>query len=141
MGKERGYSQWVDGLRSLLRMNATPLSAPQHKGNKFTSGAGFNGGHATFSAVANKDPQTLSYEGVRLQKVAAIQSALEAGTYSVPAAAVASKLVDAMLGNEHQPSGCESVRQVQAVRRGSKQYTGAQTLEDCQNAANRNAET
>jgi anti-sigma28 factor (negative regulator of flagellin synthesis) len=32
-----------------------------------------------------------------MDKVSAIQSALAAGTYDVPAAAVASKLVDAML--------------------------------------------
>ena len=36
-------------------------------------------------------------DGVRMDKVAAIQAALASGTYSVPASAVASKMVDAML--------------------------------------------
>jgi anti-sigma28 factor (negative regulator of flagellin synthesis) len=35
---------------------------------------------------------------VRPEKVAGIQAALAAGTYNVPASAVAAKLVDAMLG-------------------------------------------
>jgi anti-sigma28 factor (negative regulator of flagellin synthesis) len=37
---------------------------------------------------------------VRTDKVAGIQAALAAGTYGVPASAVASKMVDAMLGGE-----------------------------------------
>jgi negative regulator of flagellin synthesis FlgM len=36
---------------------------------------------------------------VRMDKVASIQAALAAGTYNVPAAAVASRVVDSMLGN------------------------------------------
>lgn len=104
MGKERGYSQRVDGLTALLRVNATPpsgpqhTSGPQHKGNRFTAGTAFDCYQAILTAAANKVAETLMYEGVRLEKVAAIQSALAAGTYSVPAAAVASKLIDAMLG-------------------------------------------
>ena len=35
--------------------------------------------------------------GVRTDKVAEIQAALQAGTYDVPASAVAAKMVDAML--------------------------------------------
>jgi anti-sigma28 factor (negative regulator of flagellin synthesis) len=140
MGKERGYSQWVDGLRSLLRVNATLSSAPQHRGKSFTAGARFDGDQATLSPAATKVSQTLLCEGVRLEKVAAIQLALVAGTYSVPAAAVASKLVAAMLTGGHQ-SCSASIQQVQVIKATSKQYTSAQSLEDCQNAASRDAET
>jgi anti-sigma28 factor (negative regulator of flagellin synthesis) len=35
---------------------------------------------------------------VRADKVAGVQAAMAAGTYNVPAAAVASKVVDSMLG-------------------------------------------
>jgi anti-sigma28 factor (negative regulator of flagellin synthesis) len=34
-----------------------------------------------------------------MDKVASVQAVLAAGTYSVPASAVASNMVDAMLGN------------------------------------------
>jgi negative regulator of flagellin synthesis FlgM len=87
----------LDGLRSLLGVNPTPQSAPQSKGSTATSGSGFDSDRATFSAAGNEVSQALSDESVRTEKVASIQSALAAGTYDVPAAAVASKLVDAML--------------------------------------------
>jgi flagellar biosynthesis anti-sigma factor FlgM len=87
----------LDGLRSLLGVNPTPPSTPQSKGSLATAGSGFDSDRATFSAAANEVSQALSDEGVRTEKVASIQSALVAGTYDVPAAAVASKLVDAML--------------------------------------------
>ncbi len=87
----------LDGLRSLLGVNPTPQSAPQSKGSTATAGSGFDSDRATFSAAGNEVSQALSDEGVRPEKVAAIQSALAAGTYDVPASAVASKLVDAML--------------------------------------------
>ncbi|MGA2752212.1 MAG: flagellar biosynthesis anti-sigma factor FlgM [Terracidiphilus sp.] len=87
----------LDGLRSLLGVNPIPQSAPQPKGSTATGGSGFDSDRATFSTAANEVSQALSDEGVRPEKVAAIQSALVAGTYDVPAAAVASKLVDAML--------------------------------------------
>ena len=46
----------------------------------------------------NEVSQTAGESGVRTDKVAAVQAALAAGTYNVPAAAVAGKVVDAMLG-------------------------------------------
>jgi len=87
----------LDGLRSLLGVNPTPQPAAQPKGGAATNGSGFDSDRATFSAAGNEVSQSLSDEGVRAEKVASIQLALAAGTYDVPASAVASKVVDAML--------------------------------------------
>jgi anti-sigma28 factor (negative regulator of flagellin synthesis) len=43
---------------------------------------------------------TAGEDGVRADKVSSVQAALAAGTYNVPASAVASKIVDAMLGSQ-----------------------------------------
>jgi flagellar biosynthesis anti-sigma factor FlgM len=51
----------------------------------------------TFSNAASQVSQTAADDSVRADKVSAVQSALAAGTYNVPASAVASKIVDAML--------------------------------------------
>jgi flagellar biosynthesis anti-sigma factor FlgM len=87
----------LDGLGSLLGVNPAVFSAPQSKGNVATAGSGFDTDRATLSNVASEVSQTVSDEGVRPEKVAAVQAALAAGIYSVPASAVAAKLVDAML--------------------------------------------
>ena len=87
----------MDGLRSLLGVNPTPAQAPQPKGSAAATGSAFDTDRATLSTAANEVSQAMSDEGVRPEKVAEIQSALAAGTYDVPASAVASKLVDAML--------------------------------------------
>jgi flagellar biosynthesis anti-sigma factor FlgM len=86
----------LDGLRSLLGVNPTPAQAPQPKGSVAT-GSAFDTDRATLSNAASEVSQAMSDEGVRPEKVAEIQSALAAGTYDVPASAVASKLVDSML--------------------------------------------
>jgi len=88
----------LDGLRSLLGVNPTPPSAPQSKGSAGATGSSFDSDRATLSNAANQVSQAMTDDGVRPEKVAAIQSALAAGTYDVPVSAVASKLVDAMLG-------------------------------------------
>jgi negative regulator of flagellin synthesis FlgM len=43
---------------------------------------------------------TAGEDGVRMDKVAGIQAALAAGTYNVPPALVATRMVDAMLGGQ-----------------------------------------
>lgn len=53
---------------------------------------------ATFSAAGSGMAQVANTTDVRMDKVASVQQALANGTYDVPASAVASKMVDSMLG-------------------------------------------
>ncbi len=88
----------MDGLRSLLGVNPAVPSAPQGKSStSAAAGSAFDSDRATLSSAGNEVAQAVSSEGVRTEKVAEVQAALSAGTYSVSASAVASKMVDAML--------------------------------------------
>jgi negative regulator of flagellin synthesis FlgM len=87
----------LDGLRTLLGVNPAVPSMPQSKSSVAAAGSGLDTDRATLSNAASEVSLAVSGEGVRADKVAAVQAALAAGTYSVPESAVASKLVDAML--------------------------------------------
>jgi negative regulator of flagellin synthesis FlgM len=89
----------LDGLRSLLG-TAAPATAEAKTTPASTGGSGLGSDRATFSSVGNEVSLTANDDGVRMDKVASIQSALATGTYNVPASAVASKMVDAMLGGD-----------------------------------------
>ncbi len=52
---------------------------------------------ANVSSTGGLVAQALSTPDVRLDKVAALQSAIASGTYQVPASAVAGKIVDSLL--------------------------------------------
>jgi negative regulator of flagellin synthesis FlgM len=78
-------------------VNPTAPSAPQGKGSTSATPSSFDSDRATFSSAASEVSQGASGEGVRADKVAAVQAALAAGTYSVPASAVASRVIDSML--------------------------------------------
>src|SRR5882762_2688328 len=56
-----------------------------------------NTDQAQLSATASQVAQSAAGSDVRLDKVAGIQSALQAGTYSVPASAVAQKVISSLL--------------------------------------------
>lgn len=88
----------LEGLKSLLGVNGAPAPATQGKAGSVAQGGAFSADHATLSSAASQMAQAAGEDGVRMEKVAAVQAALASGTYSVPASAVASKLVDAMLG-------------------------------------------
>lgn len=58
----------------------------------------FAGDEATLSGIGAAMQSASGSEGVRLDKVAAVQQALATGTYKVDASKVADNLMDAMLG-------------------------------------------
>ena len=89
----------LDGLRSLLGVNQAVPAAAAPK-SAVAAGSLLPSDQATLSSAGSEVSLTGSEAGVRADKVAAVQAALAAGTYNVPASAVASKLVDAMLGTE-----------------------------------------
>jgi negative regulator of flagellin synthesis FlgM len=89
----------LDGLRTLLGVNPTATSAPQSKGNAAAASGSMDSDRATFSSAASEASQAASGESVRTDKVAAVQAALAAGTYSVPTTGVASKVIDSMLAS------------------------------------------
>lgn len=89
----------IDGLRSLLGISQPAAGAAQGaRGSAAREPNPLTADTATLSSAASVVAQDGANDGVRMEKVAAAQAALAAGTYSVPGAAVASRLVDAMLG-------------------------------------------
>jgi flagellar biosynthesis anti-sigma factor FlgM len=90
----------LDGLKSLLGVTTPPAAAPLPKSNSAVGVSDLDSDQATFSTAGSEVSQSGLEADVRTDKVAAVQAALAAGTYSVPASAVASKVVDSMLGEE-----------------------------------------
>jgi len=91
----------LDGLKSLLGVTpAAPAATQQPKSGATVSGSGLGSDQATFSSAGSEVSLTAAESSVRMDKVASIQAALAAGTYNVSASAVASRLVDSMLGSE-----------------------------------------
>ena len=88
----------LDGLKTIL--GVTPAAEAPAQGNRVSQpseGASLTSDRATLSSAGSQIAQTAAEGGVRTEKVAEIQSSLAAGTYNVPASAVASKMVDTML--------------------------------------------
>jgi negative regulator of flagellin synthesis FlgM len=91
----------LEGLKSLLGTPApAPATTTQPKSGSATGGSALSSDQATFSSAGSEVSQTAGDMGVRMDKVAAIQAALAAGTYNVSASDVASKVVDSMLGGQ-----------------------------------------
>ena len=89
----------LDGLRSLLGVSQSNVSEvqPSRSGSAKESNNPLSADRATLSNAASEVAQSATESGVRMEKVSSIQAALAAGTYQVPASAVASRMVDAML--------------------------------------------
>jgi negative regulator of flagellin synthesis FlgM len=93
----------LEGLKTLLGVPSTEPTKPQStKNTSTTDTAGLAGDRATLSNTGSEVSQAAAGSDVRMDKVAAVRAALAAGTYNVPASAVAGKVIDAML--ETKPS-------------------------------------
>jgi len=88
----------LDGLKSLLGVTQPTTAAPPGKGNATAGESSVGSDLATLSSAGSEVSQTAAEPEVRTDKVAAVQAALAAGAYNVPSSAVASKVVDFMLG-------------------------------------------
>lgn len=88
----------LEGLRSLLGVNNSASPPAAGKTGTASQGGALGADRATLSSAASEMAQAAGDDGVRADKVSSIQGALAAGTYSVSALAVASKIVDAMIG-------------------------------------------
>lgn len=84
-----------------MEVSATVVAVPRPKSGGAAAGSALDSERATLSHGAGDVSQPAINECVRLEKVAAIRAALAAGTYSVPEAAVASKLVESMMSGGH----------------------------------------
>jgi negative regulator of flagellin synthesis FlgM len=90
----------VEKLKSLLRAPAlAPAATPQPMSAVTTGGSALGSDQATFSSAGSEISQMAGDTEVRMDKVAGIQTALAAGTYKVSTGAVASRVVDSMLGS------------------------------------------
>ncbi|WP_348261384.1 flagellar biosynthesis anti-sigma factor FlgM [Telmatobacter sp. DSM 110680] len=90
----------AEALKAFLGVSSpASAQAQQVRSNESnTVQAGFAGDQATLSQAGTEVSQSAALEGVRADRVMTIQQALAAGTYNVPASAVADKVIDSMLG-------------------------------------------
>lgn len=96
----------LDGLNSLLgAAAAAPASSPAVSSYDPTDQSvdagdfpSLDGDWATLSTAGSSIAQAAGDAGVREDKVSAVRASLAAGTYSVPAQAVASRAIGVMLG-------------------------------------------
>jgi flagellar biosynthesis anti-sigma factor FlgM len=88
-----------DTLKAFLGVPSSPATSTQAVRNDDRSAVqtALAGDQAIVSQAGAEVSQVATQGGVRSEKVAAIQQALAAGTYSVPVGKVADKVIDAML--------------------------------------------
>ena len=88
----------TEDLKALLGVAAPSSSKTQQvrSGSSAEQGA-LAGDRATLSGAGTEVSLSAADDAVRMDRVEAVRVALAAGTYQVPAGAVATKLVDAVL--------------------------------------------
>ena len=88
----------IDGLKALLGVSAAnTLQSRQMQRNSSPETGNLASDQARVSDAGSEVLRTASDEGVRMDKVTAVQAALAAGTYNVPASDVAAKVIGSMI--------------------------------------------
>ena len=88
----------AEELKAILGVaRESPAQAQAIRGGSAAAEGALARDRATLSGAGTEVSLNAADEGVRTDKVAEVRAALAAGTYHVPASAVASKLVDSML--------------------------------------------
>jgi negative regulator of flagellin synthesis FlgM len=87
----------LQGLQQLLSSEPVKSAAPK-TGASSSHAISSGKDQATLSSAASMAAASAPDSDVRMDKVASVQQALAAGTYNVPASAVAGKMMDHLLG-------------------------------------------
>jgi flagellar biosynthesis anti-sigma factor FlgM len=87
----------LESLSSLFGTGSTASVGSTSRSGATSNTDALDSDSATLSSAGSEASQAAATDSVRTEKVSAVQSALEAGTYKVSSAEVASKVVDAML--------------------------------------------
>jgi negative regulator of flagellin synthesis FlgM len=86
----------IENLSQIFPAQTTPAAAAAKSTNPSQS-EGLGTDKAQLSDAATQVAQSAATSDIRLDKVASIQAALQAGIYDVPAADVAQKIIASML--------------------------------------------
>lgn len=95
----------AEALKAFLGVSTSQsVRSPAVRGSEAEEGqAAFKGDEARLSGLGAAMQSAASHDGVRLEKVAAVQQAIAAGTYKVASVEVADKMIDAMLSASGEP--------------------------------------
>ena len=91
-----------NGIDQLSQIFSTPTATPSGSSQPVdrSNENGLTTDRARLSSAASKVAASVSESDVRLQKVTSVQSAIQAGTYQVPASKVADSVIRALLNPE-----------------------------------------
>ena len=89
----------LEGLKTILGVPQTAAAATPARSSAPSGQSALTSDEATLSSAGSAVSDSSAGSGVRTDKVAEIQAALAAGSYNVSASAIASKVVDSMLGS------------------------------------------
>jgi flagellar biosynthesis anti-sigma factor FlgM len=87
-----------DNLKQIIGTQSTTGTGTSGRTEAKSTSSGLDGDQAQVSSAANMITLAASSSDVRMDKVQSVKGALDAGTYSVDPSAVASKMIDYMMG-------------------------------------------